>query len=526
MIIYPLLGKPGGGRLGNGMWQLASLIGICEKHKQEFTVPKWAYSEYFMFPPKQYDSAPDFSEIMQEQSFNYTPEYWAKVEGAEKNILISGSAWLQSHKYFDSCKEKVREQLSFTHKFQNEVRSQFAHVFNRPTIAISIRRGDYVNNSNYFQLPINYYIGALMNNFTDLQNYNIVIFSDDLAYTKVHFSCLDNVFFADGLSDIGQLCLMSMMDNFIVSNSTFSFWGAYLGEKEYSKIVRPNYHFAGELLKNNDWSDYYPQRWIIYDHQDGEVNKIDLPDVTFCIPVFYDHPDRRNNLQLNICMLQREFNCRILIGEQGGEEFKDTPNVDYVNFSELKEFHRTKMLNDMMKSVETQIVYNWDADVIVPPLQVLKSIQLLRDDEADMVYPYDGRFARVPRNLFESLQKDLDVGIFGGMMFKGMRPTDAKSVGGAMAWRKDKFIEGGMENEKMISYAPEDVERFERFKRLGYRVEKITGVLYHMDHFISINSSEKNPHFDANWQELYHMRELNDNQLRQYIKTWTWTAAH
>lgn len=172
----------------------------------------------------------------------------------------------------------------------------------------------------------------------------------------------------------------------------------------------------------------------------------------------------------------------------------------------------------MMSMVETPIVYNWDADVVVPPLQVLKSIQLLRDNKADMTYSYDGRFARVPRNLFETMEKALDVGVFGGMMFKGMRQGDAPSVGGAMAWKRSIFMEGGGEDEKYISYAPEDRCRFETFQKLGYRVERVKGVLYHMDHFISINSSEQNPHFQANWQHYNHKASLTVSQLKNYIK--------
>lgn len=511
------------GRLGNHLFIWASLLGLSRRYKTTFQVPAWRYSEFFMYPPPVVGE--EIRSVgIKEPAFHYDESFWnhwlSGIENSYLNVDIYG--YLQSPMFWDNDQKFIQERMAFTHQFSRSVKEKFIHVFNRPTIAISVRRGDFIGNSEHYLLPINYYIGALYNNFQDLQNFNIVVFSDDLSYCRTHFECIDNVSFADGLTDIEQLCLMSQMDHFAIANSTFSYFGAYLGEKSYSKVIRPAHHFAGQQLIDCDIKDHYPKHWVVYDNEDGEVNKIDLPDVTFCIPVFYDHPDRRSNLQLNICMLQREFNCRILVGEQGGMEFASLPNVDYVSFNNLKEFHRTKMLNDMMKSVETPIVYNWDADVIVPPLQVLKSIQLLRDNKADMVYPYDGRFARVPRNLFESLEKDLDVGIFGGMMFKGMRPGDAPSVGGAMAWRKDKFIEGGMENEKMISYAPEDVERFERFKRLGYRVQRIKGVLYHMDHFISINSSEKNPHFDANWQELWGMRELNDNQLRQYIKTWPW----
>jgi hypothetical protein len=522
MITFSLFGKPGGGRLGNSLWQLASLIGFCGKYNCEMQVPQWFYSKFFMYPPAQYDTPPSPNMVLVEPDFHYTPEFWDAHAEDFKNKVVDIRGWLQSYKYFEQFKDKIKERMAFTHELSFSVKQKFIDVFTKPTIAISIRRGDYVGNPNYELLPINYYIGALFNNFSDQQNYNILIFSDDLSYCKTHFQCLPNVFFADGLSDIEQLCLMSQCDNFILANSTFSFWGAFLGEKPYSKIVRPNYHFAGELLAQSDWKDYYPPHWIVYDHRDGEINKIDLPDVTFCIPVFLDHPDRHTNIMLNICMLKREFNCKILIGEQGGEHLKGMEGVDYVNFPDLKEFHRTKMLNEMMASVNTPIVYNWDADVVIPPLQILQSIKLLRENKADMVYPYDGRFARVARNWVSQLEQHLDVGILGGVVFKGMRPADAPSVGGAMAWTKKVFIEGGMENENFISYAPEDRERCERFTRLGYRVIRIPGILYHIDHFISIDSSEQHPRFNANWDEYRKEIAMTDAELKNYVKSWSW----
>jgi hypothetical protein len=522
MIIGTHVGKIGGGRLGNSLWQIAFLESMNLKYGVDYLIPNWQYYKYFMYKFPQTEIIPQLELQVTEPFFNYTPEYWESLVDTFKDKTVGLRGWFQSYKYLQEYNEKIKEKLSFTHEFQNNLRERFKDVFTKPTIAISVRRGDYVGNVNYTLMNIEYYIGALYQNFSNYKDYNIVLFSDDLSYCRTHFECLDNVFFSDGLSDIEQLCLGTMMDNFIVSNSTFAFWMAYLGEKPYSKIVRPNYHFAGKLLEESDWSTYYPSHWIVYDHLDVEINKIDLHDVTFCIPCFYDHPDRNSNLMLNICMLQRLFKADILVGEMGGEQWKDIQGVNYVSFPEMKNFHRTKMLNEMFDSVNTSVIFNWDADVVVPPLQVLKSIELLRSGKADMVYPYDGRFARVQRNLFETIEKHLDIGCLGGIIFKGMRPQDARSVGGAMAWTKEKFIKGGMENENFISYAPEDVERFERFSRLGYKVEKVNGVLYHLDHFISVDSSEKNPFFESNWAELRKERDMTDQELLDYVYSWEW----
>ena len=52
-----------------------------------------------------------------------------------------------------------------------------------------------------------------------------------------------------------------------------------------------------------------------------------------------------------------------------------------------------------------------------------------------------------------------------------------------------------MENEFMISYGPEDIDRFERFTKLGFNIKRISGILYHLDHHIGVNSSDQNKSF-------------------------------
>lgn len=55
-------------------------------------------------------------------------------------------------------------------------------------------------------------------------------------------------------------------------------------------------------------------------------------------------------------------------------------------------FHRTYYLNMMIKEVTTDHIAAWDADVIVQPEQVISALKVLRANEADIVYPYDGLF--------------------------------------------------------------------------------------------------------------------------------------
>ncbi len=518
MLTFSRLGKMG--NLGNQLFEIASTIGIATSNGHHFVFPEWQYRKNFkgVLPAGTLPGAM----VLNEQHYHYHkwPVENLSTAGPGKSYDLKG--WLQSEKYWEHIEPQIRQLFTFQEDFEAGVRNRFAKAFEKTTIAISIRRGDYVGNPNYELLPVTYYIQALLAHFPDWQEHNIIFFSDDLPYCRIHFECLANAWFADSCSPIEQLCLMSMCNHFIIANSTFSWWGAYLGEKEGAKVIRPAYLFAGPLLERNDSKDFYPDRWISFDHK---TDKLYLRDVTFTVPVFHDHPDRRQNLDLSICMLQRDFDTHVIIGEQGSNQFSYMAQwAKYVRFSDMKEFHRTKMLNDMAMMAETPIIVNWDCDVFVPPMQIWLAAEAIRNGQ-DMVYPYDGRFARVPRGTwFKKVEHHLDIGIFGDTEFTGKKgkPMPVSSVGGAIFFDKDAFIDGGMENEKMISYGPEDCERWDRFHALGFKVMRISGSLYHMDHFCGPNSSSRCPYFKANHGELAKIRAMKPEKLREYVDSWPW----
>lgn len=141
------------------------------------------------------------------------------------------------------------------------------------TILITIRRGDYVNNPNFFQLSYKYYLLAIINNFPDWKNRNLIFTSDDIQYCKYHFSFLKNAFFLDNLSAIEQLALGLKCDDFVISNSTFSWWMAWLGEKENTKIIRPLKFLRGKFNELNDDSDFFPSRWISFNDDFFQLEK-------------------------------------------------------------------------------------------------------------------------------------------------------------------------------------------------------------------------------------------------------------
>jgi hypothetical protein len=500
VISFKELGRHG--RLGNQLFQVASTLGLAEKYNGKAVFPAWRYQKYF---DNILEHAVEFPYVQVDET--YFHHYDWQLGTGDVNIL----GYLQSEKYFGT------EKLKLNKLFVDECKKAF-DIFHNETICIQVRRGDYVGNPNYYQLTPEFYIDALVTYFPNWRDMNILIISDDIEWCKIHFQCLPNVTFSDNVSDIQDMALGSCCDHFIISNSTFGWWTAWFGEKPHSKIIHSGHLFTGGMARTHNTKDYRPSRWI--EHK-KPAYKIDLKDLTFTIPVFMDHFNRRENLELVLCMLQQSFDSNYIIGEQGGSHFESMGKwAKYIKF-DWKHFHRTRMLNDMAGMATTPFIANWDADVLVPPAQLWLAVEELRHG-ADMVFPYDGRFGRMPRpQWFGQVQEALDIGVVKNAKLKGMEP-DHNSVGGAVLWNKDSFIDGGMENENFISFGPEDCERHDRFKALGYSIARIGGALFHLNHYVGPNSSPDNPFFKHNNDEIDKIRAMTRQQLKEYVDTWTW----
>lgn len=505
------------GRLANQLFQFAALNGIAHDNETDLILPDWNYTKYFNLEQER---------KIKEDSF----EYNAILVEKNENVDIRG--YLQSEKYWRNNIKEIKEKLTFTQDFIDDTKSKLNNInlFNgNPTVAIHIRRGDYLENGNYKILPISYYYQALkllFDKYLKDTETNIIIFSDDISYCKTHFESFSNIHFSEGNSDIEDLCLISQCDHFILSNSSFSWWGAYIGEKPFSMVIRPNYLFDGELAKKYTHVDFYQPNWRVYDHEiGGIIRKIDLRDTTFIIPISYDHSDRKENLDLCIKHIQRYFDTNIIVGEQGTNVFgyvadEEIYGAKYMKF-DYSEFHRTKMLNEMTKAATTNIIANWDCDIFISPLQLMTSVQQITDG-TDVSYPYDGRFCRIPRteSSVKLIRNFMDVGIFGQFELPGDEPTAVTSVGGAVIYNKESFIKVGMENENFISFAPEDKERYYRFKTLGLNIQRVKGKLFHLNHFTGTNSSLGNPYYRDNNNEYKRIRNMSKQELKEEVSKW------
>ena len=129
-------------------------------------------------------------------------------------------------------------------------------------IALHIRRTDYIANSdNHFNLPLYYYKAAL-EHFDS--NRNVIVFSDDPAWCQEQDLFSDDRFMiSENTDNRVDLCLMSLCNDFIIANSSFSWWGAWLSQNKNKKVIAPVQWFGKTgYTKNHDTKDLIPNDWI------------------------------------------------------------------------------------------------------------------------------------------------------------------------------------------------------------------------------------------------------------------------
>lgn len=162
--------------------------------------------------------------------------------------------------------KKYEDVILDLYQFKDDIVEQGDSIYRalnakKPTIAVHFRKGDYLILSS-LNLTLDYYKNAL--EYFDKEKFELVVFSDDIE------SCKDTGIF--GGYDVHymqshpagvDMYVMSLCDNNIIANSSFSFWGAFLNKNKEKKVVCPH-DFIGASCPEYQYmnGNWYPEKWI------------------------------------------------------------------------------------------------------------------------------------------------------------------------------------------------------------------------------------------------------------------------
>ena len=119
------------------------------------------------------------------------------------------------------------------------------------TVAISVRRGDYLKLPHQHPFVGRAYLLQAVSSFP--KGTRFMVFSDDIPWCRKFFRG-DRFSFVEGPDVVENLFLMSWCDHYICSNSTYSWWGAYLGRR--GRVIFPSMWY-GMALRHLDCRGLY-----------------------------------------------------------------------------------------------------------------------------------------------------------------------------------------------------------------------------------------------------------------------------
>jgi len=221
--------------------------------------------------------------------------------------------------------------------------------------------------------------------------------------------------------------------------------------------------------------------------------RTDLTDVTFLAPLRIDSPERKENINTLINFTFQNFKTSFIVLEADATQ-KYFPENEHEGFlykfiEDTNEiFHRTKWINRLISMATSPYLAVWDADAISPPEQVVEAVKVLREGEAVMSFPYDGRFYSTDKVSCDLFKRILDIEILIIRVPVMHLMHGYHSVGGAFIVNKEKYLKIGGENEKFYGWGPEDTERVKRLEILDLPIYYSPGVLFHLYHPMYKNS--------------------------------------
>jgi hypothetical protein len=187
------------------------------------------------------------------------------VDDSTTNCYVRG-LW-QTEKYFNDVQQTIRGDFEFKEPLDGKNLELANILLNEPAaVSLHVRRGEFANDPKYAALigtcDVNYFKSAMEIFVQRIGTARYIVFSDDLDWVKSQQFLPDSAIYVDynqKANHFRDMQLMSLCKHNIISNSTFSWWGAWLNKNPNKVVVAPKKWFAGW---EHDTRDLIPDSWV------------------------------------------------------------------------------------------------------------------------------------------------------------------------------------------------------------------------------------------------------------------------
>jgi hypothetical protein len=183
----------------------------------------------------------------------------------DQNLYLRG--YWQSYKYFENIQNLLRLELSLNQGLDPVYDSYLDPISRAGSTMLHVRRGDYVHlaaaSKVHQVVDIEYYQAAMQKALNIQENTHFFVFSDDLPWAKANLPFQEKLTFIEGTLThddvIQELALMRACQNHIIANSSLSWWGAWLKDRQDGFVIAPS-----RWINNHSASvdDLLPPQWL------------------------------------------------------------------------------------------------------------------------------------------------------------------------------------------------------------------------------------------------------------------------
>ena len=175
-----------------------------------------------------------------------------------RSLGLINYGYMQKPENFNSMRSEILKLFAFDPESEEDIQKRLdkRHEKTRK-IAVHVRRGDnLLTESQSNVLSQTYYSNCLRR--LEADHCDVFFFSDDTEWCKANFDA-ENHFVVEEANPLITIKLMAQCDDFILSPSTFSWWGAWLSEAGDKRVIYPEpYNQESPKI----WSSLPQKTWI------------------------------------------------------------------------------------------------------------------------------------------------------------------------------------------------------------------------------------------------------------------------
>jgi hypothetical protein len=183
-----------------------------------------------------------------------------KIDKTSKAYMLGH---FQKYGHIIKIRETLLKDFAFTRPLPPSIKKIQTQMKETHSVAMHVRRGDYLTLPNFNICTIDYYKNAAEFLKNKYGNLTFFLFSDDINYLQNNFSFLEKYIAVDTSAetnpDYWDLFLMTQSDHNIIANSSYSWWGAFLNQSPGQTVIAPQKWLKDESILT---SDLCPPDWI------------------------------------------------------------------------------------------------------------------------------------------------------------------------------------------------------------------------------------------------------------------------